>query len=57
VAAKKSKLLLYCYARFLFTIGDLLAALTVLEQCREIDSTYAPARETEENIKGLIVDR
>jgi hypothetical protein len=57
VAAKKSKLLLYCYARFLFTIGDLLAALTVLEQCREIDSTYASARETEENIKGLIVDR
>ena len=57
LANDKSTLLLYCYARFLFSIGELKNALEILQKCISIDPSHAAARETSEDIRGLIVDR
>ena len=59
MAGDRSKLLLYCYARFLSSpsIRKLRSALIILEKCLKIDPSYCAAIETSENIKGLIVDR
>jgi type II protein arginine methyltransferase len=57
IADNKSIILLYSHARFLCTIGELSEALDNLQKCSVLDPSYAPAIETAENIKGLIVDR
>ena len=57
IAGDRSELLLYSYAKYLSTSGDLYKSLDILERCRRLNPSNAAAIETAENIKGLIVDR